>query len=104
MQIELPSEYGTWDQEKTSPVAILAVYQGSRMSLAAPDWVKMAAHSPVFLATTHIDDRSHYHYRDGQTQQGEMGKHSQLGCQRFGQEGLRLAVNTRYIYNVNFNC
>lgn len=48
MQIELPSEYGTWDQEKTSPVAILAVYQGSRMSLAAPDWVKMAAHSPVF--------------------------------------------------------
>ncbi len=48
IQIDLPSEYGACEQMKTSPVAILAVYEGSRMSIAAPDWVKIGAKSPVF--------------------------------------------------------
>ncbi len=48
IRIELPPEYGACDQCKTSPETTLGIYYGSRTGMGTPDWVKLAARTPVF--------------------------------------------------------
>lgn len=44
----MPDEAGFGEYFKYSPVALLASFQGSRMTIAAPNWVKLAAEKQEF--------------------------------------------------------
>lgn len=44
----MPDEAGFGEYFRYSPVAVLAIFQGSRLTIAAPNWVKLAAEKRVF--------------------------------------------------------